>query len=117
MTKHTKGRKEYLEAPLHIQSKRVSSPLSDDLRAKHGINSARARKDDTVRIMRGEYKGIEGKITTALAKEGRVSVEGVTREKLKGGTMPIKIHASKVMITSLNLSDKLRKSKIEGEAS
>jgi large subunit ribosomal protein L24 len=117
VTKHTKGRKQYLEAPLHIQSRRVSSPLSDDLKAKYDIDAARARKDDTVRIMRGEFKGIEGKITTVHAREGRVSVEGVTREKLKGGTIPIKIHASKVRVTSLSLSDKLRKAKIEGEAS
>lgn len=115
-TKHTKARKRYFSAPLHVQSKRASSPLADDLKEKYGITSARVRKDDSVRIMRGEFKGIEGKATAVYAKEGKLSVEGVNREKLKGGQIPIKIHASKVMITNLNLADKFRKSSVEGEA-
>lgn len=115
-TKHTKGRKRYFTAPLHVQSKRVSATVIDELRQKYGISSARVRKDDTVRVMRGEFKGIEGKITSLDGKGGRIAVEGVTREKLKGGTIPIMIHASKVMVTHLNLSDKLRRARIEGAA-
>ena len=115
-TKHTRARKKYFSAPLQVLSKRASAPLSDDLKAKHGISSARVRKDDSIKIMRGEFKGIEGKVTMVYSSEGRLSIEGVNREKLKGGQIPIKIHVSKVMITNLNLSDKFRKSSIEGEA-
>ena len=115
-TKHTKGRKRYFEAPLHVHSKRVSAAVSDQLSQKYDISSVRVRKDDTVRIMRGEFKGIEGKITSVDAKAGRLAVEGITREKLKGGTIPVMTHASKVTVTNLNLSDKLRRAKIEGAA-
>ena len=71
---------------------------------------------DTVRIVRGEFKGIEGKITNVDWNGGVVNVEGVTREKLKGGNSPVPIHSSNVVITTLVLVDKRRKQKLEGSA-
>jgi hypothetical protein len=41
----------------------MSSPLSKDLRAKHTARSMPIRKDDEVLIVRGKYKGREGKVT------------------------------------------------------
>jgi large subunit ribosomal protein L24 len=108
-----KARKNLFNAPNHVLSGMVKAGLSEDLRSKHGINSLRLRKGDTVKIVRGEYSGIEGKVSKVLLGEGRINVEGVTREKIAGGTKPIKIHPSKVVITNLNLDDKWRKKKIE----
>jgi len=68
-----------------------------------------------VRIVRGEFKDIEGKVTKVLPKQGKVNVEGVTREKIAGGTVPAPIDASKVVITSLNLEDRQRKKKLEAQ--
>lgn len=92
---------------------KFGSLLSADLREKHGKKSARPRAGDSVRIVRGEFKGIEGKITKVDSKLGVVNVEGVTREKLKGGTAPVPIDSSNVIITSLSLEDKQRKRKLE----
>lgn len=92
---------------------KFGSHLSEELRQKYGRRSIRPRVGDTVRIMRGEFKGIEGKITKVMPKEGKINVEGVTREKAKGGTVPIKIDSSKVMVISLNEEDKLRMKKLE----
>ena len=63
-------------------------------------------------------KGFEGKITTVDRKKYRIFVEGITREKVDGTAMPIPIHPSKVMITTLNLDDKWRREalKRKGEA-
>jgi len=95
---------------------RFSTPLSKDLRMKHKRRSARPVKGDGVKIVRGGFKGIEGKVTRVDAEIGKVFVEGVTREKIVGGKVrPIPIDSSKVMITSLNLEDKLRKKKLEVE--
>jgi large subunit ribosomal protein L24 len=102
-------------APHHMRGKLLSAPLSEELKERYGRRSFTIRKGDTVRIMRGEYKGVEGKVTRVFREEGRVAVEGVTREKVAGGTIPIKIHASKVMITSLDLDDKWRRDRIEGK--
>lgn len=110
-----KMRKRMINAPHHIRGKLLSAPLSEELREKYGRRSFTIRKGDTVRIMRGEYKGVEGKVTQVFRKEGRIAVEGITREKVAGGTIPIKIHASKVMITSLNLDDTWRRDRIEGK--
>ena len=42
-------------------------------------------------------------------------MEGIKREKLKGGNVDIYIHTSNVMITGLNLDDKWRQSRLEGQ--
>ena len=94
---------------------KFASPLSDELRERYGRRSLRPRTGDSVRIVRGEYKGVEGKITKVLSKDGRLNVEGVSREKIKGGTASVPIESSKVMLTSLNLDDKVRKAKLEAE--
>ncbi|MBI4258763.1 MAG: 50S ribosomal protein L24 [Thaumarchaeota archaeon] len=113
-SKPSKVRRNFFNAPLHRRSARISSTISDDLRAKHGLRSIRVVKGDSVKVLRGEYKGVEGKVIRVYTKTGRLSLEGVTREKIAGGAVPVKIHASKVAVTTLNLDDKLRKNRLEG---
>jgi large subunit ribosomal protein L24 len=60
--------------------------------------------------MRGEYKGIEGKVLKVHTDTARIEIEGLQREKVRGDKVPVKIHASKVMIIALNMEDKLRES-------
>ena len=95
---------------------KFGSPLSPDLKEKHGKRTVRPRVGDTVRIVRGEFKDIEGKVTGVDSKLGVVNVEGVTREKLKGGTSPVPIRSSNVILTALVLEDKARKQKMEDTA-
>ncbi len=95
---------------------RFGSHLSPELREKHGRRTVRPRVGDTVKIVRGEFKDIEGKVTKVDTKAGVVNVEGVTREKLKGGTSPVPIQASNLLVTGLTLEDKQRKKKLEATA-
>ncbi len=95
--------------------KEISSNLSDDLKKEYNRKSVRVIKGDTVKIMRGEYKGVEGKIEKVNTTKGRLSIEGVQREKIKGGQVKVQIHASNVQISSLNLDDKYRKNKLENK--
>ncbi len=102
--------------------KKFGASLSKELREKHQLKAVRPVKGDGVRIVRGGFKGIEGKITGLDTKIGKLYIEGVTREKIAGGkTSPVQIDSSKVIITSLNLDDKVRRQHIErrskGEAS
>ncbi len=95
---------------------KFGAALSKELRGKHGHRTVRPVKGDGVRIVRGGFKGIEGKITGVDSELGKLFIEGVTREKQAGGkTSPFPIDASKVVITSLNLDDKLRKQRLEKE--
>ncbi len=97
--------------------KKFGSALSEELRGKHGRTAVRPVKGDGVKIVRGGFKGIEGKITGVDTQRGKLFIEGVTREKAAGGkTSPVPIDASKVVITNLNLEDKLRKQRLEREA-
>jgi large subunit ribosomal protein L24 len=94
---------------------KFGSPLSDDLRQKYGKKTLRPRKGDSVKIVRGGFQGIEGKISRVDGVRGKVYIEGVNREKIAGGTALAGIDASKVVLTNLNLDDKLRKRKVQGD--
>jgi len=61
------------------------------------------RKDDEVRIVRGKYKGREGKVTQVYRKKWVIHVDRVQRDKSNGSTSPIGIHPSNVVITTIKL--------------
>ena len=94
------------------KSNNICSNLSNNLKKEYNTKSLRIVKGDSVKIMRGEYKGVEGKVEKLNTLKGRLSIEGVQREKIKGGQVKVQIHASNVRITSLHLDDKYRKNKI-----
>jgi large subunit ribosomal protein L24 len=94
------------------KSNNICSNLSNNLKKEYNRKSLRIVKGDSVRIMRGEYKGVEGKVEKLNTIKGRLSIEGVQREKIKGGQVKVQIHASNVRIMSLHLDDKYRKNKI-----
>lgn len=111
--KPSKQRKRLFQAPDHIRYKHFAALLSPDLRKDYGIRSLPVRSGDTVRVMRGDRKGFEGKVSRVDRESYRIYVEGLTREKVDGTTIFVPVHPSKVMITKLNLEDKWRKKILE----
>ena len=101
-------------APYAVKSNQVGSPLSEELRKKYGKRSVRVVVDDSVRIIRGEYKGIDGKVTKVSIMKNSIAIEGIKREKLKGEKTDVYIPASNVVVTGLNTDDHWRKTKLEG---
>lgn len=93
----------------------VCSNLSDDLKKQYNRRNTGVVKGDTVKIVRGEYKGVEGKVEKINTEKGKLSIEGVQREKIKGGNVKVLIHASNVIISSLNMDDKYRKNRMENK--
>ena len=82
-------------------------------RTRHGINAERVKmhvtKGDTVRVMRGDDKGKEGKVLRLYPKTGRVLVEGINlvKKHRKARTadeqsgiieMSAPVHASNLML-------------------
>jgi len=112
-TKPRKQRKRLHQDPLHKRYKRFSAPLSPELKKSPNVNSIPVRTGDTVRIMRGDRKGFEGKVSQVDRTKHRIFVEGVTREKVDGTTMLIPIHPSKIIVTRLSLDDKWRRGILE----
>jgi large subunit ribosomal protein L24 len=102
-------------APLHLAGKQLGASLSNELQQKYHKGSARVIEGDAVKVLRGEFKGIEGKVTHVSTEKRGIAIEGIKREKLKGGNVDIYIHPSNVMITALNLEDKWRQNKLEGQ--
>jgi large subunit ribosomal protein L24 len=95
----------------------VSAHLADELKTRYSTRAVPIRKGDSVRVLRGEFAGLEGKVDTIDRANSRVFVEGMTREKTPGGTSSrLSVHSSKVILTTLNLSDKWRSSLLEDKA-
>ena len=103
------------QATLQTRSKQMGSALSKDLQKKYGKKSARVVEGDSVTILRGEFKGVDGKISKISTQKTSVAIEGVKKEKTKGDKFDVYIHSSNLVITSLNTSDKWRIAKLEGK--
>ena len=102
--------------PKHQRDKMVGAVLDDTLRNQYGRKNIRVVKGDSVRVMRGEYKGVEGKVEKVNTENSTFHIEGIQREKIRGGQVKVPIHSSNVMVVSLNLDDDYRSSKLQGTA-
>ncbi|CEG62858.1 hypothetical protein G6F70_003560 [Rhizopus microsporus] len=107
-----KSRKAHFTATSDVRRKIMSAPLSKELREKYGVRSIPVRKDDEVMVVRGTYKGREGKVVQVYRKKWVIHIDRVTREKVNGATVPIGIDTSKVVVTKLKL-DKSRNAILE----
>jgi large subunit ribosomal protein L24 len=104
-----------LHTSKHVRDAMIHSTLADNLREEYGKRSVRVIKGDNVRVMRGEYNGIEGKIEKVNTQRGTLAIEGIQREKVRGGNVKVQIHASNVKIIGLNLDDKKRGNRLHGD--
>merc|ERR1712196_722714 len=107
-----KSRKAHFTAPSSIRRIIMSSALSQELRKKYHVRSMPVRKDDEVSVVRGTYKGREGKVIQCYRKKWVIHIDRITREKQSGATVQVGIHPSKCVITKLKL-DKDRKAILE----
>jgi large subunit ribosomal protein L24 len=70
-------------------------------------------KGDTVKVMRGNYRGHEDKISKVNVRDQTVEIEGATITTAKGTKIAKPMHASNLLIIKLNLTDKWRRHKLE----
>lgn len=104
----SKQRKYRKNAPLHIKHKMLAAHLSKDLRNQYKVRALPLRVGDKVKVMRGKFKGTEGKIDKVYLKQLKVSVDSIRVTNKKGTKVAFKIRPSALMITELNLSDNRR---------
>ena len=100
-------------APKQLAERKLRSPLSRALREKYGRRNLRVIAGDTIKVVRGEYSGIEGKIEKVNMKRGSLAIEGIQREKVRGGNVKVEINSTNVIITDLDLDDKYRQALID----
>jgi large subunit ribosomal protein L24 len=103
----------HLHLPKHERDKMLGGVLEDSLRDQYGRKGVRVIKGDSVRVVRGEYKGVEGKIEKVDTRHATFHIEGIQREKIRGGQVKIPIHSSNVIVIALNLEDKHRSKKLQ----
>jgi len=112
-TKSGKQRKMFFNAPLHKKRKWIAAHLEESLLLKYDRRSLPVVKGDTVRVMRGSFRGHEDKVARVNVKKGYLEIEGITMSKADGNKIAKPIHPSNVMITKLNLTDRWRRLKLE----
>ncbi len=114
--KPTKMRNKMIyQATFQTRSKQLGSALSKDLHKKYGKRSVRVNEGDSVKIVRGEFKGVDGKIGKISPQKNSVTIEGIKKEKTKGDKFDVYIHTSNLVVTSLNTENKWRIAKLEGK--
>ncbi len=115
-SKHPRKQRKYLfNAPLHLRRNFLGANLSKKLRKKYRIRNIELRKGDTVKIMRGQFKGKKGKITEIKTKLMKIYVDGITRKKIDGSKANVPLRASNLQITELNDEDKKRMKRLKIE--
>jgi large subunit ribosomal protein L24 len=102
-------------ATIQRASKQLSCSLSKELRKKYGKRSTRILKGDTAKIIRGEFAGVDGKVTKISIPDRGVNIEGVKKEKLKGDKFDVYVRTANIVVTALDTEDKWRINKLEGK--
>lgn len=108
-----KQRKYRYNAPLHIKQKFMSCHLSEALRNKYGMRNIGLKKGDSVKVARGQHKGKLGKVERVDLTKCKVFVFGVETVSKKGTKSLVPLEPSNLIIQELDLSDRLRKERIE----
>lgn len=108
-----KQRKSLYIAPLHRKRKAIAAHMAEDLMLKYRRRTFPVIKGDTVKIMRGEFKGHAGKVRSIYTGKGQLEIEGVIITKVDGKKVPRPVHASNVLLTKLNLADPWRRRILE----
>ena len=95
-------------APNHIKRTFMGATLDKKLREKYGRRNIEVRKGDEVKVMRGKFKGKQGKAGEIDIKNTRLQIDGIQRSKAGGEKLVTWFHPSNVKIIILDDSDNKR---------
>ncbi|MHA1585395.1 MAG: 50S ribosomal protein L24 [Promethearchaeota archaeon] len=93
----------------HQVSKIFTVPLDESLQEVYGIKRLPVRVGDSVRIISGEFEGIEGKVLSIVKRSRRLTIEEATLEKRSGEKYYVPIAPSKIVITKFEEKKAKRK--------
>ena len=79
----------------------MKSKVSKELKQKTDLTTLSPRTGDSVKVMRGTYKGKTGKISKVKLKEMKIYIEGIERKKRDGTKIMPPIHASNLIIVGM----------------
>lgn len=93
----------------HQVSRLFTVPLDEALQEQWGIQRLPLRKDDFVRVISGEFIGIEGKILNVDKKARKVTIEECTLQKKDGKNYYVPISVANIILTKFAM----KKNKID----
>jgi ribosomal protein uL24 len=102
-------RKALYTASTYRRRRRMSVPLSRELRARFHRRSIPLRKGDTVRVLAGSYVGREERVAKVVRRDYAVVLDNVTLKTGEDKLKPLPIRTGNLVITRLNLSDAWRR--------
>jgi len=108
-----KQRKYRHNAPLHIKQKFVRVHLSKELKKKYEKRNLGLKKGDKVKVVRGQFRKHVGEVDSIDLKKSKVYVTGMDITKKDGNKTRRFVDPSNLIITELNLDDKIRQRIIE----
>jgi len=98
----------------HDRSRAMSAHLSDELLKEYNrMRSLTVRKGDTVKVVRGAFKGQVAKVIKVFPRKGMISIEEATLTKADNKKVARMFRPSKVILTKLDLSDPWRREKLQ----
>ncbi len=86
----------------------MSAHLAKDLRQQYKRRSLPLRKGDEVKVLRGEFKGLYGKVEKIDLQNLKVKIENVKRRKASGEEVAVSIDPSNLLVMKLDMNDKKR---------
>ncbi len=89
--------------------RRMTVPLSRDLRRRFHARALPIRKGDTVRVLSGSFVGREERVARVDRRAYAVILDNVTVKTGEDKLRPLPIRTSHLVLTRLNLSDPWRR--------
>jgi ribosomal protein uL24 len=102
-------RKALYTATTFERRRRMTVPLSRDLRRRFHERSLPVRKGDTVRVLSGSFVGREERVAKVNRRDYCVILDNITVKTGEDKLKPLPIRTSHLVLTRLNLSDAWRR--------
>ena len=109
-----KQRRRVRNAALHEKKNLLKCRLDEFLQEEYGLRSLVVKKGDLVKVMRGQFRDTEGKVTAVSYKNAHVFLDNATITKADGKEASLPVHPSNLMLVKLELDDE-RKQLIESK--
>ncbi len=104
----SKQRLSRYEADIRLRNKHMHVHLPKESRQKLGKRSVAVRVGDTVKILRGDYKGKSGLVTQLDTKREKVFIQGLMRKKMDGKEAFLAFPPSNLILMNMETKDKKR---------
>ena len=89
--------------------RRMTVPLSRELRRRFQRRNVPVRKGDTVRVLSGSFAGREERVAKISRRDYSVTLDNVTLKTAEEKLKPLALRTSHLVITRLNLADPWRR--------